>query len=283
MRAPGADPIIYKTKLISNRDAFGDAQKDTNGNAAADISDVTIFNTKEGLMYVVVTIDQTKLFPGDEIDVFLDTDRNPNTGCTGDEYVLSATGQTDPAPAKFELGRCTGGRYSFTVPQTGFVGAIDTARRQVDFRFTTASIGRATRFNYSVGAYWSPNTTSSFTDFAPDTGVYTFSLERAKIPCRTVFARLVRDPGWVGVVSGGVLVLRSLRMRGVPAGATVRFQTRSVAETVRANSAGIARSRRMINRPLAIGRVITVRIKKDACSTSIRLKVNSQGRLVRAG
>lgn len=281
--ASAVAPAPYKVKLISNRDAFGDAQKDPSGNAATDISDVTILNDKGGTMIIVITIDQTSLFSGDEVDAFIDTDRNLSTGCTGAEYVLAAVGFNDPTADRFVLGRCSAGRYDFAVPQGSFVGALDTARRQVGFRFDAAAIGGSKQFNYAIGTFWSPTTTATYRDYAPDTGYFTFALERAKIPCKTVFARLVRDPGWVGVISGGVLVLRSLRMRGVPAGATVTFRSRSVTERVRAGKSGIANSRRMLNRRLEKGRVILVQIKSGTCSTSIRLRVNSQGRLVRSG
>ena len=282
-RAATAAAPAYKEKSFSNPDVIGDAQKDSNGNPAADISDVTIFNTKTGVMYVLVTIDQTKLYNGDEIDVFIDTDRNTSTGCSGDEYVLSAVGITDPNPDKFELGKCSAGKFNFQASQAGFNGAFELTKRRIDFRFTTTSVGGAGKFNYVVGTFWSPNTTDTFKDFAPNTGHYSFTLERQKVSCSSVFGRLVRDPGWAGVTSGGFLVLRSLRMRGVPSGATVQFQSGAVAETVRADSSGVARSRRLLNRKLPKGSAITVRIKKDTCSTTVNLRVNSEGRLVRSG
>ncbi len=269
--------------MISKQDPFGDAQKDTAGNPAADISDVTILNLKSGLIYVIVTIDQGKLYDGDELDVFINSDRKTSTGCNGDEYVLAAVGFTDPKPDKFELGRCAAGRFDFNISQTGFAGAFEAAKRQVDFRFSSSTVRGAMRFNYTVGTFWSPNATNTYKDFAPDQGDYSFVLERAKISCPTVFGSLVRDPGWAGVTSSGVLVLSSLRMRGVPPGATVTFRNRGVAETVRANSSGVATSRRMLSRRLGKGSSITVQIKKDTCSTAILLKVNNAGRLVRSG
>lgn len=269
--------------MISKQDPFGDAQKDTAGNPAADISDVTILNLKSGLIYVIVTIDQGKLYDGDELDVFINSDRKTSTGCNGDEYVLAAVGFTDPKPDKFELGRCAAGRFDFNISQTGFAGAFEAAKRQVDFRFSSSTLRGAMRFNYTVGTFWSPNATNTYKDFAPDQGHYSFALDRAKISCPTVFGSLVRDPGWAGVTSSGVLVLSSLRMRGVPPGATVTFRNRGVAETVRANSSGVATSRRMLSRRLGKGSSITVQIKKDTCSTAILLKVNNAGRLVRSG
>jgi hypothetical protein len=250
---------------------------DSNSNHAADITNLAIFNKKDGKIYVVVTVDQLKIYNGDYVDVYIDTDRNANTGCLGDEYVLQANGVTDPSPDTFKVGKCTSGdTFNFGISQTSFAAEFNESTRQAIFLFTPKTIGGATRFNYSAYTFWVPSAdpNGDYHDKAPDSGRYGFALDQVKISCTSVFGHLVRDPGWRGVSSGGKLTLTSLRMRGVPAGATVVFRSGSVTETVRAGASGVAQSRRLLRRALSPGTAITVRVTKDTCSTTVTLRVN---------
>lgn len=270
--------LPYRNGFVGRDDPPGDAQIDPRDNTgAADITRFTISNDRAGAVTFAITVNQNSLFNGDFVIVFLDLDRNQNTGCDGDEGVLQAVGRGTAAPL-FELYQCRNGQFA-AVSHPSYVGAFDAPDRRVLFRISRAGLG-VNRFNALAMTLWVPDDQSSFRDFAPDSQYVSYALR--PIPCN----ELLRPEGEVSfdifaTPQGRRFAYRRMGVENIPAGAVVTIRIGRASATVRANSRGIAVTRRFRGRFIAPRAVVVIRVSAEGCVLTARFRVLGSGRLRR--
>ncbi len=260
-------------------DPAGDNQRLSDTNYASDIRSVDITSQDNGVVHIAVTVaDAGRFFPGDELYVAIDYDRNPSTGSNGIDLAFFADGSSSGTTFLF----CT--YTSVTDCQDGLSGwahdqsSSTPGQHVVDF---TVTMG-IPAFDFYV-----KETYNSLFDRAPDSGYWTYEtkadpdrdgLYGTADRCPTVHAAPNRDknhngcPGPFGLIheqfhhatTGGppgyLLIVKSW-ISNVPPGAKVVFASPRGGEGRKANSSGVASSR-TIRENFHYGSVIGIRITK---------------------
>jgi len=266
-------------------DPAGDNQSSSSTVYASDIRQVELTSQDNGAIRIAVTLvdGPARLVDGDELDILIDYDRNRNTGQSGFDIDLVATGHNSGTTfALCRLGAqrsCEEGPADWAHDRT-----TTTSTHVVDFNVSAG----VSAFDFGViESYTQPGTTTSLTDIAPNSGVWTFELRAdpdndglhgtadlcPTVPARGKFDKnhngcpgpfaLIRtkEPHFSAVLFPGYVRLRNLRVTGVPPGARVVFSSPKGGDRTAANSSGIARSRR-VSGNFRYGSVITIRITK---------------------
>jgi hypothetical protein len=147
-------------------DATGDAQ------AGTDITGMTVTNDASGGIGIQVGA-ASPLVGNHAFMIFIDADKNQSTGDLGDEYWLY--GGPDVGIGFLAW---NGSQWADSNPAGFSVGAA--AANVMDFRFTQASIGNTTSFNFAVVSVSIDESGGQFTfkgwDAAPDRGYHTYDV-----------------------------------------------------------------------------------------------------------
>jgi hypothetical protein len=265
-------------------DPTGDNQSSSSSNYASDIRTIDVTSQNNGVVHISVTLADAdaRLVSGDELDVFIDYDRNRSTGSSGFDLDLVATGGSTASATTFALCRL-GSQVSCESGPSGWAHdqPAGTGLHVVDFYLTMG----VPAFDFNVVETYSTST-SSLTDTAPNSGLYTFELKAdpdgdgihgSADLCPSVPARGVLDrnnngcPGpfssirpqvhFKGVAFPSSLNLTSLRVTALPAGATVVFSSPHGGDRVTASSSGTVKSRR-VKGTFRYGSRITIRVTK---------------------
>lgn len=267
-------------------DPAGDNQTESPTNYAADIRQVSVTSQDNGTVHISVTLADAdaSLVEGDQLDVYIDYDQNRNTGQSGFDLDLSATGRSSGGTtfALCRLGQltsCEQGPSGWAHDQPSGAGM-----HVVDFFITTG----VPAFDFGVvEAYSEPGGSTRLTDIAPNSGLFTFEtnadpdndgLYGTSDKCPTVRARGKYDsnkngcPGpfkfiraqahFAGIASRKRVRLTELRVTGASPGAVVSFSSSRGHDRVRAKSSGVARSKRVLGK-YRYGSVIKIRITKS--------------------
>jgi hypothetical protein len=265
-------------------DATGDNGYQSSTNYASDVRSVDVSGTDDGTVHISVTLVDAdgRMVPGDELNVYLNTDRK-STGQNGFDYALEASGNPSGQPSFFlcSLGTpvdCQAGLPGYAAETYPAAGT-----HVVTFNITT---GDAAFDFYVLSSYQQPGGSTTLKDLAPNSGAFTYATNAdpdrdgvfgAADACPTKTARGVNDanhngcPGpfaFIGVarhyaatLSSANLQLKKLWFEGsIPAGARVRISSGSRGETL-TSGRGYVRSRRF-HGTLRFGTVLTVRITK---------------------
>jgi hypothetical protein len=265
-------------------DPVGDNERQSTSVYASDIRQIELTSQNSGAIQMAITLadGDAKLVDGDQLDVLIDYDRNRNTGDSGYDIDLVATGHSSSSTT-FVLCRLSGTRSCEEGPTDwAHDTKTDTGIHVVDFN---VSAGVAA-FDFGVvESYTSGSTT--LRDIAPNSGLYTFETKadpdndgkfgtadacpavRAvgksdsnKNGCPGPFKFIAtKEAHFSGVVFPSFMRLSEVRVTGTPPGAKVVFASPKGGDSATVNSSGIARSRR-VKGNFAYGSVITIRITK---------------------
>jgi hypothetical protein len=132
--------------------AAGSSFTDPTGDSgtAADIVSVTVSNDTNG-QYTFVVGFASDYVGNDNMGIYLDTDRNPNTGdanASGADYSIS----DDRASQTFELDKWDGSQWT-AAAEGSFTLSVSSDHRSVTASVNKADLGGATSFNFYVGSY----------------------------------------------------------------------------------------------------------------------------------
>jgi hypothetical protein len=276
----------------SNHVTFSDPAGDNevapgNANAyASDVRVVDITSADNGDVRIAVTLvdGPARLVNGDQLDVYINIDRNQSTGQSGFDIDLVAVGQSSGQPTFFLCRLSTPVSCEAGVAGFGHDTPTATSTHVVDFNLSTG----IPAFDFFVRATY-PNGSASLKDDAPNSGVFTYPVkadpdgdgvhgtsdecpttratgqnDRNGNGCPGPFQRIrAREPHFRAVPFSSYLQLSGLRFTGLPTGAQVEIAARSRRERVTANRFGVAPSR-LLAGALPYRMVITVRITKAA-------------------
>jgi hypothetical protein len=170
-------------------DAQGDEQP-----GAPDLSQVVVSNDDAGVVTVRIGLaNRPALEEGDTVIVYLDTDRDPTTGCTlGAEYALRARGRAGTGD-EFDAARCAGGSLEFSL--TGFfAAAFDPATRRVTFEIDRRDLGSPSGFFFQAGTIFQPSGGAPAIDLAPDGGSAGYQIVVSAVPPPLPNSRTIADP-----------------------------------------------------------------------------------------
>lgn len=267
-------------------DPVGDSQRVSDSAYASDITQVELTSQDNGDTTIAVTLSDGigHMSSGDELDVYLNTDRKAGTGENGFENVLVATGGS--SGTSFQLCEfvtpftCHAGLEGFGTDQDAGGGV-----HVVTFNITTGGISAFDFF--AVSSFPRPGDPNNpLFDRAPDSNVLTFAVNAdpdhdgvfgSSDKCPKTRVSRVNDgnhngcPGLfnfikafrrqVAVAFSGYLQVRSLSFEGpIPAGTKVQLSSSSRGETLFARS-GPVKSRRFRGN-VSYGTVLTVRMTK---------------------
>lgn len=269
------------------QDPVGDNGRTSTTNYASDIQTVDVTSTDLGVVHISTTLADAdaRLVQGDELDVLIDYDRNRNTGQSGFDLELVATGHASGTPTSFVLCRlgqqssCETGPDGWAHDQPSGPG-----KHIVDFLLTMG----IPAFDFGVVETYT-SSAGPLTDIAPNSGLWTFEtkadpdndgLYGSSDRCPTVAARgkfdrnnngclgpfasiSAKEVHFSGVAYPGYLRLRDVRVTGLPPGSDVVFSSSHGGDRAKANSSGTARSRR-VSGNFSYGSLITIRITKEA-------------------
>lgn len=265
-------------------DPTGDNQSSSSTNYASDIRTIDVNSQNNGVVHISVTLADidARLVSGDELDIFIDYDRNRSTGSSGFDIELAATGGTSAQGTTFALCRL-GAQVSCESGPSGWAHdqAAGTGLHVVDF-FLTMGVPA---FDFEVVETYSTSSTS-LTDTAPNSGLYTFELKAdpdgdglhgsadlcPSVPARGVldrnhngclgpFSSIRPQVHFKGVAFPSYLNLTALRVTALPAGATVVFSSPHGGDRVTAGSSGTVKSRH-VKGAFSYGSRITIRVTK---------------------
>jgi hypothetical protein len=312
----GAASATSAANHVIYTDPAGDNQSTSSSAYASDIRQIDVTSKDDGFVTFDVTLADgpAKLVDGDELDIFIDYDRNPSTGSSGFDLDLVATGHNSTATT-FTLCRYESTQYSCEVPNFDWASDTKTATgvHVVEFNLTTG----VAAFDFAVIEGWTPSGGTTLTDIAPNSGVFTFSTNAdpdkdgkygTSDSCPTVRAvgkfdtngngcpgpfpviraDSIRTPG--GVRYPQYLQVHSVYVGGVPPGTTVSLNAPRHHAFVRANSSGIARTSRLsgnfpygsiftarIARPAFVGVLLKAKVTKNGPKVISRLCIPAQG------
>ncbi len=161
-------PLALATPSPALADSFIDPSGD-NG-TSADIGAVSVATVADGRIEITADIANMPagLAPG-AVLVTYDTDRNPATGLAGAEYILLLDWESlDPLLARWS------GTTLEPATSVGPIGVLVTrpTGARVALALSSASLGGATGFDFSVSAWSGPSDTPF--DSAPDQGTWAF-------------------------------------------------------------------------------------------------------------
>jgi hypothetical protein len=144
---------------------FKDTEKDA-GCCSADITDVQVALKNGVLSFTVVTKNAKGILPADIFDALYDTDRNASTGNSGFEYGVVIDGDCGGTPCAAV--------WHWNGASWDMVDATGTWRWKSgpQFNFLVSDIGSPAAFDLAMWTQWGATTV----DYAPDSGVWTFSL-----------------------------------------------------------------------------------------------------------
>jgi hypothetical protein len=271
-------------------DPAGDNQSASTSAYASDIRQVDVSSEDNGDLRIAVTLvdGPARLVAGDQLDVYLDTDRKQSTGQNGFDIDLVAKGNSGGAAPSFFLCRLSNPvTCENAVSGFGHDQATATSTHVVDFNLSTG----IPAFDFGVVAqYPNPNNANTpLTDIAPNSGVWTYQvmadpdrdgLHGTSDKCPTKAARgkfdrngngcpgpfsfiHTQEPHFRAVPQSGFLQLSGLRLTGLPIGAHVQFAAGSIREATTVGGSGTARSRR-ISGALRYGKAVTIKVTKSA-------------------
>jgi hypothetical protein len=140
---------------------------DPAGDGSPDITNAELSNDNNGDFQLRITLaDRPDLMDGENLNVFLNTDKKTSTGCEapdiGADYAFSVGGHTDPTLDHFVFFRCLRRNrlrscpnneaycQDIYTPQRTFGGNYDSATRTAVFHFTCAEIGRPAAIAFIV-------------------------------------------------------------------------------------------------------------------------------------
>ena len=265
-------------------DPTGDNQSSSSTNYASDIRTIDVTSQNNGVVHISVTLADAdaRLVTGDEVDIYIDYDRNRSTGSSGFDLDLVATGGTAAAGTTFALCRL-GSQTSCESGPSGWAHdqPSGTGLHVVDF-FLTMGVAA---FDFAVIETYT-SSGGSLTDTAPNSGLYTFELkadpdgdglhgsadlcpstsargvlDRNNNGCLGPFSSIRPQVHFKGVAFPSSLNLTSLRVTGLPAGATVVFSSPHGGDRANVGSSGTAKSRR-VKGSFRYGSRITIRATK---------------------
>jgi hypothetical protein len=270
------------------QDPVGDNQKAANGAYASDIQQVQATSDDLGNTKIAVTLldGPARLVGGDELDVYIDYDRNTRTGDQqGFDTELIAEGNASGPPSFFFCYLAAPRTCQQGVPDFGHDTPAGTGRHTVDFNITTGIAA----FDFGVIETYTYSGTT-LADVAPNNGLYTFQelsdpdhdrkygrtdqcptvravgkFDRNNNGCPGPFSRIAPDrPGWARAVrAGNDGLLTGLFVARLPTGANVAVGTPIGTFSARANSSGMARLWRGTKR-VRLGSVFRLRVTKPA-------------------
>ena len=266
-------------------DPTGDNESQSTNVYASDIRQVELTSQNNGAIKIAITMvdGDAKLVGGDQLEVLIDYDRDRNTGQSGFDIDLVATGHSGSATT-FALCRLGETRSCEEGPTDWAHDAPTgaTGTHIVDFNVSSG----VAAFDFGVvESYTSGSTTLK--DIAPNSGLYTFEVKAdpdndgvhgTADNCPNVPARGKNDanhngcPGPFRLIGTGeahfsgelhktFMRLRTVTVTGVPAGAKVVFSSPKGGDSVKANNSGSAKSKR-VKGDFRYGSVITIRITK---------------------
>jgi hypothetical protein len=157
--------------------SFNDSTGETAG--SADISTVAVSNDPaSGTITFAVTTNMTTLETNSEIDILVDSDKNPATGGAGAglDYLFGV----DPSGGYFT--KWDGSKYA-DVPITD--AAVGFSNGTLVFRVSAADLGNTTGFNFAVLTFRGPDPNNPIVDQAPDSGLWTYNMVTAPPPPTT--------------------------------------------------------------------------------------------------
>ncbi len=140
-----------------------------------DITNLTVRSDPAGNVSIQIAV-ATPIVDNHAIAIFVDADRNPSTGSSGDDYWMIG----GPL-AGIDFFRWNGSDFvPFDAP--GFwVGGANT--NVMEFRFHRSALGGTGAFDFTAISVSLDETSAGLEykawDFAPNTGAYTYSLSRA--------------------------------------------------------------------------------------------------------
>jgi hypothetical protein len=265
-------------------DPTGDNESTSSTNYASDIRTIDVTSQNNGTVHIAVTLADAdaRLVSGDELTVYIDYDRNRQTGQSGFDIALIATGSAAGTPASFTLCRL-GTQSSCETGPSGWASDRPTGSglHAVEFILTMG----VPAFDFGVIEEYT-SSTGTLSDLAPNSGLYTFELKAdpdgdglhgSADLCPSVSARGVFDrndngcPGpfpsiraqahFKGVAFPRYLRLTDLRVSGIPAGATVAFSSPRGGDRRTAGSSGTVHSKR-VKGNFGYGSRITIRVTK---------------------
>ena len=147
----------------ANSTTFDDAGSDAR--AGADVTRVRATNQDDGQLVFVLTLPNRESLVGSEsIQLFIDTDRNGNTGSSGADFAISIFAQT----GRVFIDKWTGS--SFSRQRQSLDSAFST--RTLTLRARQAEFSLSGWFEFWIVTYSSPYTADTRTlgDRAPDSG-----------------------------------------------------------------------------------------------------------------
>jgi hypothetical protein len=172
----------------ANSARFSDATGD--GGAGPDLTNITVSSDDAGSITFRVDISNRPTLPEAlDLEVAIDADSNPATGdpYDGTEYFLIVEGE------RAGLGRWNGSAWEGVPPphslQASYSGGIT-------FTINASDLGGTTGFRFWVGASEDP-ASPTFSDVAPEFGLYTYSLAPAVVDVALPSAGLVPRAGKV--------------------------------------------------------------------------------------
>jgi hypothetical protein len=177
-------------------DAQGDEQP-----GAPDISEVVVSNDATGVISVRVALpNRPTLEEGDSVIVYLNTDRDPTTGCNvaaglgalGAEYALRARGRAGTGD-EFDVAHCVGGDLEFSLAAF-FAAAFDPATRTVTFEIDRRDLGTPSGLFFLVGANFQPSGGAPAADITPNGGLAGYQIVVPAVPPPPPNSRTVADP-----------------------------------------------------------------------------------------
>jgi hypothetical protein len=156
----------------------GDNQRASSTNYASDIRSVDITSENSGLVHISITLADAdaKLVEGDVLHLFIDYDRNQQTGQSGFDLDLVGTGHTSGGTTFLfcrlgQLSSCEEGPSGWAHDQPA-----GTGMHVVDYYFTTG----VPAFDFRVvESYAQPGGSTTLYDYAPNSGNSTFETKAA--------------------------------------------------------------------------------------------------------
>jgi hypothetical protein len=293
-------------------DPTGDNQKVSSTNYAADIRSLTVTSTNKGVVHFATTLADAgaKLRPGDQFRILLNVDRNTSTGDpNGVDLNLASAGSASGTVFKLcRFGHISGQACDAGPTDWAHDKPIGRGLHVVDFTITMGVCA----FDFRVvETYTRPGGSTILGDWLPDSpggkvflsynlkadpdrdrlcgsadncvNVRAGKFDRNHNGCPGPYRFIRVEPHFNGIAHPTYLQLNALSVSGTPAGARVVFSSRKGTDTVQANSAGVARAKR-VKGAFRYGSVIKIRITKPGYVGSLlKLVVAKRGLRVRRG
>ena len=298
----GAASASSSANHLVYSDPAGDNESTSSTAYASDIRQIDVTSQNDGTVKFAVTLADgpAKLVDNDQLDILIDYDRNRNTGSSGFDIDLVATGHTNSATT-FTLCRYESNQQSCEVPTFEWAHDTKTATgvHVVDFVVSTG----VSAFDFGAVETWTPSGGTALRDAAPNSGLYAFQtkadpdsdgkfgtadacpaaraigkFDANRNGCPGPFAFIsAKEAHFKGLAFPSTMRLSQVRVTGVPAGSRVVFSSPKGGDATTANGSGVASSKR-VKGDFRYGSVITIRITKPAfVGVLLKEKISKSG------